>query len=1161
MLRKGSLSLFLLLAFLAWNLPAQITSATIDGTVQDQSGAVIPNAKVTATEKRTQISATATANAEGRFVFATLQPGIYLLAVEASGFRKSLVNDIELNVGGTVSQIVKLEVGQTSDSVSVEANTAVVQTTDSDISNAINIKQVESLPQLNRTPITLAIYQTGVQIDVRAGQDSSFSHINGLRQGSNNSTLDGIDVNDSSVPRLGLSLTANNSDSVEEFRIVTSGGKAEYGRSAGGQVELVTRSGTNNFHGNAFDYLRNTDLNANDFFNNQSGSAVPQLIRNIYGGSFGGPIKHNKTFIFGNFQGTRTHQQTVRNRTVPTDTAKAGIFEWQDASGIHQYNIAANDPLHIGIDPAVAKLFAQYPTKNNCDLGDCLNTAGFRFNNPTPSIEDQFTIRGDHRLTENHLLFMRWSWQRNSSVDALNNADATFPGQIQGTQGGHRWGFSVGSTWTINPTLINDFRAGHQSAAVDFLRPNRPDGPAISLNSFSNIPYTSFAQGRNSPVNEFNDTLTKVKGNHTFKGGASLRFTNQYGYNAAGIYPTYFTAVANGASVPTGVIPAGLTSSQLSVYQNLFNDVLGRIDHITETYYSNLQSFQAAGTPRVRNFLLNESGYFFQDDWRVTRKLTLNLGVRYEFFGVPHERDGLQGTVTSANLVNGVTQVDGLTIQKSTNWYGHDWNNFAPRFGFAYDLTGDGKTAIRGFYGIFYDRSVGAAVSSVDGNTPGFSQGLTAFPDQSGADVRFSQNPAAPAQPSSITLTPADTRSTSIYLMNPNLRTGYVHSYNLTIQRQLPKQFVLSTGYVGNRGVKLYMDQDVNQPRVSQDFVTAFNQMAAYAANSSTAVPASNIFVREFGSAAAALSAVGSTNLTQGNVGTVIDTMDRSNAAKINAAGATYYFRNYPQFNQVVMGTNNGRSYYDSLQVSLMRRAKNLNILANYTYSKSMDNISAEGNGFTTAIDNYNLRLNRAKSDFDRPHSFNSSVIYTLPVGKGQRWGSDLPRFVDTFIGGWDLSTLLIMQSGQPFSVTSQHTELPVSGVAQTYANYSGTNYSIGSVSRQGNGVYFFTPAQVAQFSAPAAFQLGNSGRNVFRNPTFNELDATLAKRFRLTERQTLSFRAEAYNVFNHPNFGLSSTNLNINTPSSFGKFSSTLGTQVGGSSARTMQLALRYDF
>jgi hypothetical protein len=340
--------------------------------------------------------------------------------------------------------------------------------------------------------------------------------------------------------------------------------------------------------------------------------------------------------------------------------------------------------------------------------------------------------------------------------------------------------------------------------------------------------------------------------------------------------------------------------------------------------------------------------------------------------------------------------------------------------------------------------------------------------------------------------------------------------------------------------------------------------MQGYVANPATAVPAGNFFTQVYGTPAAAASALGASNFSQGNVGSVINSLDVSTSgqAKLAAAGVSnFYFRNYPQYNEVIVGTNNGRSYYDSLQVTLRKHGKNWSILANYTFSKSEDNISAEGNGFTPAINNYNLALNKAKSDFDRPNSFNASVLYTLPVGKGQRFGSNMPKALDLIAGGWNVSSIIIDQSGQPFSVSSQHSTLPVSGVGNTYAQYSGTNYNIGSVTETGAGVSFFTPAQIAQFSNPGAFNLGNSGRNVFRNPSFNEVDASLYKDIRITERHVLKFRAEAYNLFNHPNFGLTSSNLNINNPTTFGFFSSTLGTQTGGSSARTMQLALRYEF
>jgi len=1131
---------------------AQVSTSRLDGIVQDASGAVVPNAKVTALNNKTQVRAETTTGAQGFYVFPSLQPGDYTLTVEAAGFRKAVHAPIVLNVGVSVTENVKLEVGQVAETVTVVANLERIQTSESHHGRVITMRDIDVLPQLGRTPIILAVFQPGVQINPG---DVTFSRVNGLRQGSNNAKLDGIDVNDAVVPRLGLSLTANNTDSVGEFRIITEGGKAEYGRSAGAQVELITRSGTNDWHGGGFDYLRNTVLHANNFFNNSSGVPRPKFIQNIFGGSLGGPVFRDKTFIFGNYQGRRVRQEIIRNRTVLTPEAKAGIFRWRSpgSTAIQQFNIVQNDPRRVGIDRLVAENLKLLPDPNNFDVGDGLNTAGFRFNNPNNNLEDQFTIRGDHVLWSTNRIFYRHSWQRNSFIDSLNNADARYPGQIQGTQGGSRWGMSLGSDWTITPRLVNEFRYGHQSASVDFRRPARLPGAMLLSNTFTDPLNPAFAQGRNSPVDEFTDNLSLVRGPHTIKAGFNGRWTTQFGYTDAGIYPNVTFAVAQGNVVPANVGPSGSTisSADRQRFELLYNDLLGRMSQVTQTFYSNLETFQKAGTPRIRNYKFREFGLFLQDDWKVRPNLTLNLGLRYEFFGVPFEGDQLQGTVDKAALINSVSQISDLKVQRSNKWYNNDLNNFAPRIGLSWDPWGSGKMAIRANYGVFYDRIIGATTSLVDGNTPGFSQAVPVFPNQSaGSDVRAGGSIPLPAQPAAPVLQLPATRSTSLVVFKPDLRTGYVHQYSLSVQREIVSNTVLEVAYVGNRGVKLFMDLDYNQQRIHEDFLTAFRQLQAFR-SSGAAVPATNSLVRIFGSPAAAVSAIGAATLDQGQVSVAATTVDRVNFARYQAAGLSpFYLRNYPQYNQVIQGRNDGRSYYDSLQLSLRRTAGAVRVVGNYTFSKSIDNISVDGNGFTSPIDNFNLVLNKARGDGDRTHSFNYSAIYTLPFGRGHRFGGNWPRWMDALLGGWELGSLGIWQSGPLYDVSSGRQTGPYT--IATRANYAGDR-NVGGVMRQGNGVFFLTPEEISRFSFPVAGEIGSSGRNAFRGPRFFGTDLSVVKRFKLTERQALTFRAEVYNLFNNVNFGNPGTNLTV--PASFGRISGTVGSQ------RIMQMALRYDF
>jgi hypothetical protein len=1182
-----------LAGLIAISLFAQVQNARVEGTVTDSTQSVIPGATVTIVNTRTQASVTAQTDADGHYQFPALSPGFHTLTAEANGFKKETITNIEVTVGISLRQDLRLEIGTVSDTLTVEANAVSVTTTDATIQRAVTLRDIDTLPQLGRGPIALATFQPGVVLGT-SPNDPSFARINGMRQGSNNNTLDGIDVNDAVSPRLGLTLNANNTDSVSEFRIITNGAKAEYGRNAGGTVELITRSGTNVFHGNLFEYHRNTVFNANNFFNKSSGTEIarPEYIQNQFGGSFGGPVVlpkfngKNKLFFFFNYQGSRVAQQVVRNRTVLTATAKAGIFRWTVPAGapgagtIQSYNIVTNDPRHIGIDKLVAKSLAILPDPNNNDVGDGLNTAGFRFNAPANNQGDQYTGKADWNATNNIHTYFRYSWFKTlTPADTLNNAEQTYPGQPNGTQGGIRSGYSTGVTWTAKQWLINEFVIGIQESSVDFgrVRSQYYAGQTVlTPNLYTAAIPTGFGSARNSPVNpQINDNVSMIRGRHTFKTGVRFSSIDEFSTNDANIWPTANLGQGSGNAPPSTIGPAAATiaAADRARFDNLYNDLLGRPASIATTFYSDLSTF-SAGKPKVRNIINRDYGYYFQDDWRVTDNLTLNLGLRYEFYGVPFERDGLQGSVVQNDqgLVNTVGNISNLTVAKSSSWYKNDWNNFAPRFGFAWSPSKDRKTSIRASVGMFYDRVPGTANTKPDGNTPGFAQGVTVFPNQAaGSDVRLSDsNLLLPTPPATPTLTPAADRTFGVInLIDPNFRQPYVIQANITVQREILRNTVMEMGLVSNRGMKLWADQNVDETKIySNGFLNDFKELQAYQKNSTSPISPGNNLVKLYGTPAAAIAGVGATNLQQGAVGQAATSVDTAKYTSYASVGLSpYYIRNFPQFTNVWIGTNLGRSSYDSLQLSVRRQTGSLKFAANYTWSKTIDNGSGDGGTNTNPLESFNFKSMRGLSDADRPHTFNFTTSYTLPIGRNKFVGHNMPDWVDRFVGGWEIGVLGIKTSGQPLSISSGVFTGPnttnfgplTNNNMGALANYSGTDRSIGKVEEFGGGVRYFTQAQLALFSVADAGSIGTSGRNTFRGPGFFDIDASLVKRFRVTEKIAVVFRAEAYDLLNTVNF--SAPSVNLQTPTSFGIISSTPTGASNQSGARILQLALRLEF
>jgi hypothetical protein len=412
-----------------------------------------------------------------------------------------------------------------------------------------------------------------------------------------------------------------------------------------------------------------------------------------------------------------------------------------------------------------------------------------------------------------------------------------------------------------------------------------------------------------------------------------------------------------------------------------------------------------------------------------------------------------------------------------------------------------------------------------------------------GKDIRLSNGIPTPSQPGALVLTLPNTRSTSVAIFASDLRVPYVQQFNLAVQRQILQNTIIEAGYVGQRGKKLFMNLNLNQPKIQGGFLQAFQELKSFRAHG-TPVPSTNALAKIFGSVSAAVSAIGGSTLDSGQAGLAADTVDRNYFSRYAGAGVSdFYLRNFPQYNQFIVGTNSGSSDFDSLQVNVRRTAGALKVYANYTWSKSFDNVSPTCNGCAVPLDSFNPQLNRAPSDTDRKRIVNAWLAWTLPFGK------DASPFAKFFIGGWDMGLFTIWETGPRFSVGSS-LQTATAGV-NSLADYTGSR-KIGALSEETSGVFWFSPTEINTFSLPAAGETGTSGRNSFVGPGYFNLDVSLMKSVRLRGERRVSFRIEVYNVLNHPNFALPDTNLSNST---FSQISSMQG------HPRQFQVALRYAF
>lgn len=862
---------------------AQGTTSRLTGFIHDKAGAAVAGATVTLSNDATGSSLTTQTSDSGTYTFDLIPAGNYTVTVEKTGFKKVVSANNPANVNQPATVNVELEPGDVTAVVNVSSTAEAVQTsTSGNLGTTIEQRVLESLPIVGtrgRNPLDLLNFQPGV---VFGGNTGGAVNVHGSRDRAFNFTLDGIDINESTAGGSNFTPLRPNPDSLQEFHVVTSNFTAELGRSSGAQVSLVTKSGTNDFHGNLFEFYRTPRLDAKSYPVTIAGTAKEQFVQHIFGGSVGGPIIKNKLLFFTNLQLLRAYDTALVTRTVYTPQARTGLYRYVvgranspagtataavNASGgtllpactgtpptnapcISSYNIATN-PTGVGLDPALSAIITGSPTPNNFTVGDGLNTAGFDFASPQREKQYDFVMKFDYTIRDNSSIYVRYAkGQQNTLGDSANGGRPIFPGTPNFVDT-FRNPENLAINWRWSPTakLANEFIFGISKFAFSFLTPT-PDQniPFAFLNVAT--PNTNFSyNARGVRLLQFIDNVTYVRGTHTFKGGVNFRFGRHKDdrSSVAGSAIEPIVSFGNGPGFGAFALPAaGATSinaTDLTRLQNTINDLLGRVGNVSQAFVSNGNSFAPAGTRWINEATYPELDFYFQDSWRFRENLVLDLGVRWEAKLHPsvNGRPILipnQPVRLGAPPSNTISWVNGDVFQ-------NDLSKILPSVGFAWDPLKTGKTSIRGNYRIASDRIATFLFgSSIFQSTPGNNIGVSnsAF-GQSGGLFRNVAPVIAGLAPTSTPSTlrqPAAFGTGSISVIDPDLQFPQVHEWFLGFQRELWKNNVLEVNYIGKHGVHLLGGYNVNQvnvftgvPGIAENFLSAFNSIKASAAYNS----------------------------------------------------------------------------------------------------------------------------------------------------------------------------------------------------------------------------------------------------------------------------------------------------------------------------------------
>ena len=1067
----------LLLSVLApISLHGQNGYGTILGRVTDHSGAVVPGASVTLRNENTNISNVTQANGAGEYVFPNLIPGAYEVTVKQQGFSLFTVSHIELSVSQTVRQDAELAVGTTATTVNVTATTPLVQTDTSSVEGVIDSKQIETMPLDGRTNIfNLIALAPGTQGGAWGMYVPKFG--GNTVEGSYNERIDGSDALESENSYIGIGDPSL--DAISEFKVVDSMGSAKYGNGAA-SVIIVTKSGTNTFHGTAFEYNRIKNLAAANYF--ATGLPKAPFIRNEFGGSLGGPIKKDKLFFFGSFEGLMFRSSNTFEDAMPTQAIKQGNF-----SGLPAITDPSTGEPFTGnqIDPSrftsASNFFLKYfPNPNLASTAPGGLGTNYIVNLSQKEDEFRYETRGDYTINSRNQLsgtwfdarYVPWYGSGNNPLSGGVNQPHTYEN------------VAINWTSTVKPTLTNLVSFGYhrvwdlisaQNAGINTKTlfpqlPTPPPGlgglPGVSIAGINQI-YDTGGGGDNEQTLEFTDTLTWAKGKHLVEAGFSYM---HWKFENAGIGD-------NGAFNFSGQY-TGYGQSVQPYYA--FADFL--LGDLSGTNYSVLP---VDAEPTNDRF-----GFFITDDWKATSKLTLNLGLRYDvdtlyqntkgnmanFYPNLDELVVLKGTGVP-DLFPGIPMVSGSSVGLNAgNYIGADHKMIAPRLGFAYRPLGNSKLVLRGGYGLYYVSIPWVWGSIQLAQNPPFTA-EEYFQPAGGATPTLTFADPFPAGGG----TNANAAAPSLAALPTHYRYPSTHQWNFTVESQITPNTSLRASYLGNESEHVTVQYNLNDP-VPQP------------------VPEGETFQQ---------------------------------------------FRPYQPFGPITYWGNMGTASTQQLQLSARRRfASGLTFEGEFQWTKILDQGSYPEGPWPT--DDHNLRLDRGNDPYVRPLYFVGNYTYELPFGKGRQFLGSASRALDLAVGGWQTSGIITIGNGLPYSV----------GFDSSLPGWPGMNTSNNFADKVGNPnlsnpslTEWFSPAA---FAVPAPYTFGNAAPNSFFGPHYFNWDTGIFKTFPLTERFKLTFRADLFNVLNHPNFG--NPNNDISQPS--------VGTITGTSgNPRDVQFSLRLAF